>query len=66
MRCVKFTTAVGKEKLTDWHKANSHTASFGIEALLDQPIDDFNGINLIEIVSEDGGNDNLIVSKISL
>lgn len=35
-------------------------------ALLNQPIDDLNGINLLEIISEDGSNDDLIVSKIAL
>ena len=34
--------------------------------LFDQPIDDFNGLNFIEIISEDGGDNDLIVSKIIL
>ena len=34
--------------------------------LFDQPIDDFNGLNFIEIISEDGGDNDLIVSKITL
>ena len=34
--------------------------------LFDQPIDYFNGINFIEIVSEDRSDDDLIVSKITL
>ena len=60
-----FHYSLIKERLTGWHKSNSQHCQPYMGESLYQPIDDFNGLNFIEIISEDGGDNNLIVSKIT-
>lgn len=62
--CQIFTR--NRQRKADGLVGTSQHRQLGIGELLNQPIDDFNGINLVEIISEDGGDDDLIVSKITL